>query len=248
MSNHDNHYRNIEANGLIEPIVRMESTICLGLPVEYHAIARRNLNLAMADKHIGRVGQKAGEVEDKELEKAGNYLHRARTGSWRPVAEDLPLFAEPSQGSVVTLSVAPDATAKDINEAAATAIATLEANCRHSFAVTTHGKQSEATESEVGKAVAELQKAPTPNAPVQPRRKYPVVRECATCKHLGARKACTTDGCFKYSLWEPKPEEARVVPRGCASCADGPGNNCVARRNWQCASPDSPEFPLWVAK
>lgn len=245
MSNHDSHYRNIEENGLIEPIVRMESTICLGLPVEYHAIARRNLNLAMADKHIGRVGQKAGEVEDKELEKAGNYLHRARTGSWRPVAEDLPLFQPPAPHNPWCSGCVNENEATDHCLACRANGYTLRSEHQRELApyyrgepivtVTTHGKQSEATEAEVGKAMAELQAVPT---------QY-TYNPCETCKHYYGTAQCAVCDSNKHDKWEPKPEEARVVPRGCASCVDGPGHNCAERRNGQC---NSPEFPLWVAK
>lgn len=260
MSNHDSHYRNIEENGLIEPIVRMESTICLGLPVEYHAIARRNLNLAMADKHIGRVGQKAGEVEDKELEKAGNYLHRARTGSWRPVAEDLPLFATPEKSCLgcryrwTTEDHKPfctfpgllcvDFDRYDAGESPKKALTAANRKPLVSgdrgpiVTVTTHGKQSEATEAEVGKAMAELQAVPT---------QY-TYNPCETCKHYYGTEQCAVCDSNKHDNWEPKPEEARVVPRGCASCEDGPSpSHCKLFHERRCGDIGS-SFPLWKAK
>lgn len=225
-NNHDDHYKNFEKVLGHQPITVMEAVACNGLPQEFHAQAKRNLHVAMAIKYLLRLGSK--DEANKEINKAENFLYRARTGSWRPVAEDLPLFAPPSfvPEPLVGGDRGPTVT------------------------VTTHGRQAEATEAEVGKAVANLRGVPTPNAPVQPRRKYPVVRECATCKHLGERLRCTLQvAAMEHDLycdkWEPKPEEARVVPRGCASCVDGPGHNCAERRNGQC---NSPEFPLWVAK
>jgi hypothetical protein len=80
MSNHDDHYRRIEAMG-IEPILMQESIICQSLPEEFHAIAKRNLSLAQAVRYIARAGEKGQETAD--IEKAENYLHRARTGKWR---------------------------------------------------------------------------------------------------------------------------------------------------------------------
>jgi hypothetical protein len=80
MSNHDDHYRRIKAKG-IEPILMQESIICQSIPEEYHAIAKRNLSLAQAVRYIARAGEKDQETAD--IEKAENYLHRARTGKWR---------------------------------------------------------------------------------------------------------------------------------------------------------------------
>ena len=79
--NHDSHYRTLETKGQ-EPIVRMESIICRGIPEEFHEVARRNLNMALASKHEDRAGEKSGEDWHKELTKAGNYLHRAVHGRW----------------------------------------------------------------------------------------------------------------------------------------------------------------------
>lgn len=79
MNKHDAHYREIEKTG-VEPIVEMEGVICRDLPPELHAIARRNLSLAMATKHRLRAGKKG--PPEMDLEKARNYEHRARTGRW----------------------------------------------------------------------------------------------------------------------------------------------------------------------
>lgn len=88
--NHDEHYRKIETQG-VEPIVAMESVACLGLPQELTATIKRNLNLALAVKHITRCGEKDGQHANTEIAKAQNYLHRAMTGGWRPVTKaDLP--------------------------------------------------------------------------------------------------------------------------------------------------------------
>ena len=81
---HDEHYRKIEASGEVSPIVKMEETVCLDLPEELHAIARRNLSLALAQKYRLRAGHKAGEDAHKERDKEENYLHRATTGEWLP--------------------------------------------------------------------------------------------------------------------------------------------------------------------
>lgn len=87
--NHDEHYRKIETQG-VEPIVAMESVACLGLPQELTATIKRNLNLALAIKHITRCGEKEGQHANTEIAKAQNYLTRAMTGGWRPVAKAKP--------------------------------------------------------------------------------------------------------------------------------------------------------------
>lgn len=76
---HDAHYREIEATG-IEPIRVMEQIATAGIPPEFHEIAKRNLAAALSAKHLLRMGHKdEGAVE---LDKAGNYAHRARHGRW----------------------------------------------------------------------------------------------------------------------------------------------------------------------
>jgi hypothetical protein len=77
----DSHYRTLETKGQ-EPIDRMESIVCRGIPEEFHEIARRNLNMALASKHEDRAGEKSGEDWRKELTKAQNYMHRAVHGFW----------------------------------------------------------------------------------------------------------------------------------------------------------------------
>lgn len=76
---HDEHYRKVEGRG-VEPIEVMETIICNGLPAEFHAIAKRNLNIAQANKYFMRLGEK--DSPEKELAKARNYLHRAVHGCW----------------------------------------------------------------------------------------------------------------------------------------------------------------------
>ena len=80
LNNHDEHYQRIEARG-VEPIAVMESIVCAGLPEQYHAIAKRNLSLALGVKYALRLGEK--DAPEKELAKMDNYLHRARCGEWR---------------------------------------------------------------------------------------------------------------------------------------------------------------------
>jgi len=80
MSNvHDEHYRKVEGRG-VEPIEAMETIICNGIPAEFHAIVKRNLNIAQANKYFMRLGEK--DTPEKELAKARNYLHRAVHGCW----------------------------------------------------------------------------------------------------------------------------------------------------------------------
>lgn len=76
---HDSHYREIEAMG-VEPMKVMEVIIVAGIPPEYHAVARRNLSAALEAKYLMRLGHK--DDGEKELAKAANYNHRARTGTW----------------------------------------------------------------------------------------------------------------------------------------------------------------------
>lgn len=79
MDNHDEHYRNIEQSG-IEPIRIMEELhkrlLLQGVEPE------KALNIALAQKHITRAGMKAGNDWGREIEKAINYLTRAKTGEW----------------------------------------------------------------------------------------------------------------------------------------------------------------------
>ena len=81
MSKHDAHYRAIEDMG-VEPIAVMEAIVCAGIPPELHETARRNLRAALAAKYLLRLGHK--DAGAKELDKAANYIHRARTGEWAP--------------------------------------------------------------------------------------------------------------------------------------------------------------------
>ena len=75
----DSHYQDI-ANTGVEPILAMETAMLAGIPAAYHAAVLRNFNTAMAIKYQLRCGSK--DDPQQELEKASNYLHRARTGRW----------------------------------------------------------------------------------------------------------------------------------------------------------------------
>ena len=72
---HDEHYK----EG-IQAIDIMEQRLCVGIPEGYHADILRNFRIAMALKYLVRCGKKDGS--EKELDKAINYLHRAKTGEW----------------------------------------------------------------------------------------------------------------------------------------------------------------------
>lgn len=80
----DEHYREIERTG-VEPIEAMETAILAGIPAPHHAAVLRNLSIAMAVKYLLRCGSK--DEPEEELRKAENYLHRARTGRWKPEDE-----------------------------------------------------------------------------------------------------------------------------------------------------------------
>ena len=80
----DSHYREIERVG-VEPIEAMETAILAGIPAPHHAAVLRNLNVAMAVKYLLRCGSK--DAPEEELRKAENYIHRARTGRWKPADE-----------------------------------------------------------------------------------------------------------------------------------------------------------------
>ena len=69
---HNEHYKTKD----IEPILVMEQI--MSLPLD-RVVA---LNLAMATKHIMRAGSKKDNDSVKEIEKAINYLTRAKTGAW----------------------------------------------------------------------------------------------------------------------------------------------------------------------
>jgi len=79
MNAHDGHYRELEMMG-VEPISVMEAIMCAGIPEEFWATVRRNLSAALAAKYLLRMGRK--DESDKELDKAGNYIHRARNRKW----------------------------------------------------------------------------------------------------------------------------------------------------------------------
>lgn len=80
ISKSDEHYRQLESKGYVEPIVLMEQLmerlIENGVPV------KAALNIVLAQKHQLRAGEKTGEGFKKEIHKSINYLTRATTGSW----------------------------------------------------------------------------------------------------------------------------------------------------------------------
>jgi len=71
---HDKHY----AEKAIEPILVIEQVMETANAIP----AKNRLSIAQALRYLLRVGTKSGENWQKELEKAENYIHRARTGSW----------------------------------------------------------------------------------------------------------------------------------------------------------------------
>ena len=74
------HYEAVKDATGMEPIDLLEAAACVGIPAEYHAVARRNLNVAQALKYLLRLGAK--DAAESELRKAESYVHRARTGEW----------------------------------------------------------------------------------------------------------------------------------------------------------------------
>lgn len=77
---HDEHYKS--KDGTIETIDIIERLVCNGVPFELYDTVKRNYNVAQAFKYMDRQGKKASEDVSKELMKAENYIHRARTGKW----------------------------------------------------------------------------------------------------------------------------------------------------------------------
>lgn len=71
---HDEHYRTKE----IEPILFCEQIMKTALVIPTEA----RYSVAQCARYLGRVVTKEGEDWRKELEKAENYLRRARTGEW----------------------------------------------------------------------------------------------------------------------------------------------------------------------
>lgn len=71
---HDDHYsaRNIKPIDVMEDIVKSPGA----------APADVRLRVALAIKHMMRAGTKTGESWEHDLDKALNYLHRARFGCW----------------------------------------------------------------------------------------------------------------------------------------------------------------------
>jgi TPR repeat protein len=72
---HDKHYASKE----IEPIQVIEETIDrLTGKLDPKAV----FNIGQSLKYILRAGLKEGESVEKDLDKAYNYLHRAKRGTW----------------------------------------------------------------------------------------------------------------------------------------------------------------------
>jgi len=69
---HNEHYKTKD----IEPILVMEQIMALPLD---RVVA---LNLALSVKHIMRAGSKKDNDSAKDIDKAINYLTRAKTGEW----------------------------------------------------------------------------------------------------------------------------------------------------------------------
>jgi len=71
---HDQHYASKE----IEPILVQEQI----METVSEIPAKARLCMAQAVRYLMRAGTKQGEDWKKELSKAENYIHRARTGEW----------------------------------------------------------------------------------------------------------------------------------------------------------------------
>ncbi len=76
MSNYDEHYKGKS----YEPVEVMEDMLLNGIPEEYKETILQNFRSAMAFKYQSRLNLK--DDPKKELKKAENWLHRARTGEW----------------------------------------------------------------------------------------------------------------------------------------------------------------------
>jgi hypothetical protein len=79
--NHDEHYEKRRKDG-VETIDIIERLMVHNIPEEYHRQVLMNYNVAQAFKYMDRLGSK--DEAEKELAKAENYLHRARTAEWKP--------------------------------------------------------------------------------------------------------------------------------------------------------------------
>jgi hypothetical protein len=86
MSNHDDHYSKttIQPVDVQEQILNAESGLT---PTQKHHICE-------AIAYQMRAGLKEGQDWRKDLEKAENYLHRARTGKWRVAEKTQPSALE----------------------------------------------------------------------------------------------------------------------------------------------------------
>ena len=77
-TSHDAHYNKADKRFGIESMRILEGINCTGIPEEYWDICKRNLSLCMEMKYVLRLGEK--DAPEKELDKASNFQHRARTG------------------------------------------------------------------------------------------------------------------------------------------------------------------------
>lgn len=78
-NNHDSHYRTMD----IEPYDVMQQRVRPHPGTDHCGpTQQQKLAMAIALKHIMRAGLKDGQLWEKDIEKAMNYLHRALTGGW----------------------------------------------------------------------------------------------------------------------------------------------------------------------
>ena len=75
MSNHDDHYAKMQ----IQPVDVQEQI----LNAESGLTSTQKHHICEAIAYQMRAGLKDGQDWKKDIEKAENYLHRARTGKWR---------------------------------------------------------------------------------------------------------------------------------------------------------------------
>lgn len=76
--NHDDHYATRRDD--FETIKTQLRMMVHRIPEEFHEVVIRNFQVATAFKYMDRLGEK--DDFNKELDKAINYLTRARTGDW----------------------------------------------------------------------------------------------------------------------------------------------------------------------
>ena len=76
----DDHYRDIEGSGDVEPIIIREELIAR--LIKNGVSSEKAMLICDAQKYISRASVKSGEDWVKEINKAINYLTRAVTGDW----------------------------------------------------------------------------------------------------------------------------------------------------------------------